>query len=134
MNTIKKIVQHLGEEVDYWKARAENFEQLYESEQEKFQQRISQDIEQSKMNVANLMMLAESLQEQPDGSFILSAQYRKMLVERWCIMDGYRIVKLLILRMIVGRKRFIALSGRWTAKACRSGNGWSRHWTLATFF
>ncbi len=63
MNTIKKIVQHLGEEVDYWKARAENFEQLYESEQEKFQQRISQDIEQSKMNVANLMMLAESLQE-----------------------------------------------------------------------
>ncbi len=83
MKTIDYKFCELCEEIDFWKSRAKHFEKLYEDELQASNSRTMEDLERTKKGVANALMFAISVKDNPDGSLSISKEDRKQLSENY---------------------------------------------------
>lgn len=83
MKTIEIEIHRLCDEIDYWKDRAEHFEELYKEELASEAIRINERLLNAKEGVAKALMLALSVTDDKDGNLVIKKEDRKMLADNY---------------------------------------------------
>lgn len=72
----------LCDEIDYWKERAEMWEQRYKQERDENIAFVNNRLEETKKGVGIALMLALSVRDNEDGSLSIGKEDRLMLAEQ----------------------------------------------------
>lgn len=81
MQRIEILTADLCEEIDYWKSEANKWKSLYEEERDANIKAMNERFEESKKGVANALLFALSVSDNPDGSLSINKENRKQLAE-----------------------------------------------------
>ena len=73
----------LCDEIDYWKAEAEHWKKEYKDMRADNIKRMNESMESAKQGVANALMFALSVEDQPDGSLKINKDNRKHLADNY---------------------------------------------------
>ncbi len=79
MRTIEKNIYYLCEEIDELKEQVSHWKKMYEEEKDTNIKQTNERLEETKKGVANALMFALSVKDNPDGSLSISKQDRKEL-------------------------------------------------------
>ena len=69
--------------VDYWKTRANHFEELYNEERQENVTNLNNSIESAKKGVANALLFSLSATDNPDGSMTIDKDSRTVLAKSY---------------------------------------------------
>lgn len=73
----------LCDEIDYWRAESEHWKKEYEDMRADNIKRMNESMESAKQGVANALMFALSVEDQPDGSLKINKENRKRLADSY---------------------------------------------------
>ena len=83
MKTIDIKFYELCNEVDYWKAEAKRYKELYEEELRQRSIESSERLLEAQKGVADALIFALHVKDTPDGSLVLDKKGRKAMAERF---------------------------------------------------
>lgn len=81
VKTIDYKFSELCEEIDRWKDEAQYWKEKYEAERNEFMEHINQSLSSAEQGVANTLLFALSVKDNPDGSLSISKENRKTLAK-----------------------------------------------------
>lgn len=79
MKHIDYKFSELCEEVDHWRSEAKYWQERSEELQLQISQKLNDDLDKAKKGVGQMLMLAMSIDDKPDGSIGISKDNRKTL-------------------------------------------------------
>ena len=82
MTTANKTFLQLCEEVDYYKEKAEYFENLYKQERDKYSRQLNDSLEEAKKGVGQALMFALSVSDDANGNLVITKENRKQLANQ----------------------------------------------------
>jgi hypothetical protein len=83
MKTVDYKFHELCDEIDYWKSEAEYWKIQYEEMKKENIKRSNESLESAKKGVANALMFALSVEDQPDGSLKINKENRKNIADKY---------------------------------------------------
>lgn len=78
-----KMFTQLCDEVDEWRAEAEYWKNKYEEAHKEHMRHLDESMQSAKQGVANALMFALSVEDQPDGSLKINKDNRKHLADSY---------------------------------------------------
>ena len=78
-----KMFTQLCDEVDNWRAEAEYWKQQYEDLRKEHSKQLDEGLKSAQQGVANALMFALSVEDQPDGSMKINPENRKRLADSY---------------------------------------------------
>ncbi len=83
MRTIEKTIFDLCDEIDSLKDDVLYWKEMYENERNESNRLLNERMEDTKTGIANALMFALSVKDNPDGSLSINKEDRKMLASRY---------------------------------------------------
>lgn len=87
MKRIEILIHDLTDEIDDWKAEAQHWKQKYIEEMDNNTRMVNERLADSERGVANMLMFALAVTDNPDGSLNISKENRKQLSESLIIKE-----------------------------------------------
>ena len=83
MTTANKTFLQLCEEVDYYKEKAEYFENLYKQERDKYSRQLNDSLEEAKKGVGEALMFMLNVTDDAEGNLVIKKENRKQLADQY---------------------------------------------------
>ena len=78
-----KMFTQLCNEVDNWRAEADYWKQQYDDLKKEYSKHLDESLKSAQQGVANALMFALSVEDEPDGSLKINPEKRKHLADSY---------------------------------------------------